>query len=274
MKYFILFSEYTSFEYEFELPELIERIINENKNAQLQIRFGKELSGMNELSEGLPEPIMYHINSNRSIAMNSPIDYCCNIFKLLSDTKNKITIFWPHCETPYYMIINIVEALTIEDLVKHVESKNKLYSITLNTKIKMREFLKNSIKNSDKEGCDTASLDVSSLCPITKLKMRLPARSMKCSHFQCFDLRGLFELNKIKPKWKCPVCNIRILINELVLDSFMLDCINAPSLPGNDFQITLHDNDSFKLYVDQKKETKTPKTNDSNGDESEPMIIN
>lgn len=274
MKYFILFSEYTSFEYEFKLPELIETIINEKKNVQLQIRFGKELPGMSELSEGLPEPIMYHINSNKGMANKSPIDHCCNVFKLLSDTKNKITIFWPHCETPYYMIINILEELTIEDLVKHVQFNNKLCSVTLNTKNKIREFLKNSIKNSDKEGCDTVKLDVSSLCPITKLKMNLPARSMKCNHFQCFDLRGLFELNKIKPTWKCPVCNIRILIDELVLDSFILDVMNTQSLPGKGFQIMLHDNGSWEPYVDPKKETKTPKTNDSNGDESEPMIIN
>ncbi|XP_060859162.1 uncharacterized protein LOC132936446 [Metopolophium dirhodum] len=267
--------EHTIIEYEFELPKLIEKIISEKKNnVQLQIRFGKELLGMSELSEELPEPITFYINSHKGTAKNSPIDYYCSVFKLLSDTKNKITILWPHCKTPYYIVINIVESITIEDLVKQVQFNNKIRSITLNTKAKITEFLKNTIEKSGADGCDMATLDLSLLCPITKLKMKLPARSMKCNHLQSFDLRGLFALNKIKPTWKCPVCNIPILVDELVLDSFLLDVINTPSVPGNDFQIIIHENGSWESYKKPKEETKTPKTNDCNGDDSEPIMIN
>jgi len=104
--------------------------------------------------------------------------------------------------------------------------------------------------------------------------MKLPARSMKCNHLQSFDLRGLFLLNKIKPTWRCPVCNIRILVDELVLDSFLLDIINTPSFPENDFQIMLHENGNWESYIEPEKETKTPKTNDCNSDDSEPMMTN
>ncbi|XP_016658653.1 E3 SUMO-protein ligase pli1 [Acyrthosiphon pisum] len=263
--------EHTSFDYEFKLPELIESMINEKKgNLQLQIRFGKELPGMSELSEGLPEPITFYINSHENIAKNSPIDYYCSAFELLNDTKNKITILWPHCKTPYYMMINIVEPIIIEDVVKRIQFNNKLCCTKQRAKAKIIAFLKNAKKKSDAEGCNMGTtLDLSLLCPITKLKMELPARSVKCSHLQCFDLRGLFSLNTIKPTWKCPICNVRILINELFLDSFLLDVLNTPSLPESCSKILFYKNGNWESYIEPKKEI-----NDCNDDDSEPMLTN
>jgi len=255
MKYFNLFSEHTQFDYEFTLPKLIVSIINEKSNSvQLQIRFGKELPGMSELSEGLPKSIQIAINSHIDTAKDSPINYSCNLFLFLNDTKNRISILWPHCKTPYYMTVNIVESITIADLVKRVQFNNKLCSITLNTKAKAMELLKNGTKHSDVEFCDSQTLKLSLLCPITKLKMELPTRSLKCSHLQCFDLHALFSLNMIKPTWKCPICYIRILVNELVVDSFFLDIINSSYLPENCFQIIFFKNGNWEPYIEPKKE--------------------
>jgi len=45
-----------------------------------------------------------------------------------------------------------------------------------------------------------------------------------------------------------------LLIDELVIDSFLLDIINDSSLPENCFQIILYRDGNFKPYIEPKTE--------------------
>ncbi|XP_025198169.1 E3 SUMO-protein ligase SIZ1-like [Melanaphis sacchari] len=248
---------YTPFDFEFELPEIIRSIINSNiKDLRLQIRFGEEKPGKKYLSDGLPGPVQLRINTLTPIsAQKSPINYDCKSL----DDRNKIVILWPSCETPYYMIVDIVEIITIEDLVKRIQFNNKLCSVKLNTKAKAIELL----KNSDSEILDSGSYKFILFCPITKLRMKLPTKSLKCSHLQCFDLHSFIAMNKIKQTWTCPICMIPILVDELVIDSFLLDIINNSTLPEKCFEIALYANGEWEPCIEPKKE------NESNGSESD-----
>jgi len=238
------------------LPEVVLSIINDRpQRVELEMRFGKELPGMSELSEELPGEIQISINSHKVTAIDSPVNYNCSTFLLLNKTDNKISISWPHCIEPYYMVVNIVESFTIEDLVKRVQFHNKLCAVTLNTKAKAKELLKSDGTHTDVDPLSgTPTHKVCLLCPITKLKMKLPTRSLKCSHLQCFDLHAFLSLNSIKPTWKCPVCNIPILIDELVVDSFFLDIINNSSLPENCIHIMIYKNGNWEPYIEPKIE--------------------
>jgi len=266
-----MFSGHNHFEFKFKLPKLIISMINKKtKNIQLQIRFGEQLQGKSELSEGLPGKIQININTYKGSARKSPINYNCNTFLNLNhEIDNEIKICWPSCKKPYYMIVSIVESMTIEDMVKHIKYKNEQGSLTLNTKSKAMEFLKSSSKKFDTEMSASTTCMFNLLCPITKTKMKLPTRSINCKHLQSFDLEALLFLNKIKPAWKCPVCYIPILVDELVIDSFLLDIINDSSLPENCFQIILYHDGNFKPYIEPKSEILKDDQKESDNEHSE-----
>lgn len=242
----------TKFEFEFKLPDVIQSMIKDTtKQHHLQLRFGEQLPGMNELAEGLPGPIYISIDTyNSSAITKSPINFDCNYFLLLNNPKNTISIIWPSCKKPYYMVIDIVNTITIENLIERIQIVNDQSSVTLNTRTKVMELL----KNSDTEILGSASQKFILLCPITKLRMKLPSRSKNCNHLQCFDLHAFFSLNKIKPTWKCPICKIPIMVGDLVTDSFLLDIINSETLPINCSEITLYANGNWEPTIEPKIE--------------------
>lgn len=247
-----MFSGHNHLHFKFKLPRLAIALINNKpKNFFIQIRFGEQLQGKSELSEGLPGIAQIYINAHKLSIKKSPVNYNCNTFLNLNhEIDNEIKICWPSCKNPYYMIVSIVEPMQIKDMIKHIQFKNKLGSLTLNTKSKAMEFLKSSSKKFDTEMSAPTTCMLDLLCPIIKTKMKLPTRSINCNHLQSFDLEALLFLNKINPAWKCPICYIPILVDELVIDSFLLDIINDSSLPENCFKIILYHDGNFKPYIE------------------------
>jgi len=45
---------------------------------------------------------------------------------------------------------------------------------------------------------------ISLKCPITKSRIRLPARGHECKHVQCFDLEAYLMINSERGSWRCP----------------------------------------------------------------------
>jgi len=81
--------------------------------------------------------------------------------------------------------------------------------------------------------------------------MKLPSRSLKCNHLQCFDLYALFTLNKIKPTWKCPICHLAIDVNDLVIDTFLWDIVATANLPDSYYRIIVYYNGNFEGLEDE-----------------------
>uniref|UniRef100_A0A2S2PB33 E3 SUMO-protein ligase n=1 Tax=Schizaphis graminum TaxID=13262 RepID=A0A2S2PB33_SCHGA len=228
---------------------------DETKNFRLQIRFGERLEGKKYLIEKLPDLTKISVNSKiSSTTKTSPINYKCeHLFK-----ENYISVLWPVFKTPYYMMIEIVEIVSVKHLVERIQFNNRLCSVKLNTKAKAIELMKSSVT----EILDSTSFKFTLLCPITKLKMKLPTRSLKCSHLQCFDLSTFILLNKVNQKWICPICKISVLINELVIDSFLLDIVNNSTLPENCFEITLYANGEWEPCIEQTMENNQSESDD------------
>lgn len=69
------------------------------------------------------------------------------------------------------------------------------------------------------ECCDSAwsqSLD----CPLTQLRMQNPVRGITCHHLRCFELEafiGLAASTVFHRRWRCPVCNVRLLPSGLAI---------------------------------------------------------
>ncbi|XP_060857920.1 uncharacterized protein LOC132935453 isoform X2 [Metopolophium dirhodum] len=218
---------------------------NRKQVSLLQIRIGEKLSGMNELSEELPQPILMYINS-KQIPMNdikSPLNVNAIDYLHLNTVKaNKITISWPPCKRSFYMVVNLVDIISVVEMVENIKMDEDRFLSALETKKKVQEFLKNS-------GKDLETFNFSLLCPINKSKMKLPVRSVKCNHFQCFDLQAFISLNEIEPTWLCPICSKSCILADLKIDSFLLFIINSINLPKTCEEIELDANGKWKPCI-------------------------
>ncbi|XP_026820075.1 E3 SUMO-protein ligase pli1-like [Rhopalosiphum maidis] len=260
--------EHALFKVNFTLPMLIKSILSDKtKNFRLQIRFGESQEGKRDLLDKLPGLTKICVNSKlSSTTKTSPINY--KIYKNLIE-NNYISVLWPICKKPYYMSVDIVEIISVKDLVERIQFNNRLCSVKLNTKAKAIELMKSSVT----EILDSTSFKFILLCPISKLKMKLPTRSLKCSHLQCFDLYTFILLNKVNQKWICPICKIPILINELVIDSFLLDIVNNSTLPENCFEITLYANGEWVPCVEEAMDGIEYNRSESDDENSENTIV-
>ncbi|KAK9255756.1 hypothetical protein V1507DRAFT_451754 [Lipomyces tetrasporus] len=52
--------------------------------------------------------------------------------------------------------------------------------------------------------CLTYSYKLTLKCPLSMKRMRLPVRSVQCTHATCFDLYNFLEISRAS--WKCPIC--------------------------------------------------------------------
>jgi len=232
----------------------------------LQIRFGEQLEGKRDVLDKLPGLTRITVNSKiSSSSKTSPINYQCTYLV----ENNHISVLWLISKKPYYMMIDIVEIVSVKELVERVQFNNRLYSANLNTKAKAIELMKSSVT----EILDSTSFKFILLCPISKLKMKLPTRSLKCSHLQCFDLFTFILLNKVNQKWICPICKIPIIIGELRIDSFLLDIVNNSTLPENCFEITLHANGEWVPCIEEAMDGIEHNQSESDNEYSENTIV-
>lgn len=211
----------------------------------LQIRIGERLSDMRELSEELPQPIFMFINSKQIPINNikSPLNVkAIDYLHLNTVNANTITIAWPPCNRKYYMVVDLVDIISVEELVDEIKNDNDRFFLALETKQKVKEFLKNS-------GKDLKTYNLTLLCPINESKMKLPAKSVKCNHLQCFDLQAFIYSNKINPIWLCPICTKSCILADLKIDSYLLFIINSINLPKTCDEIELDVNGKWKPCI-------------------------
>lgn len=58
-----------------------------------------------------------------------------------------------------------------------------------------------------------------------------------CAHLQCFDALLFLQMNELKPKWKCPICNVMILYDDIVIDGYFLNVIASLDYDINEIQL-------------------------------------
>ena len=76
--------------------------------------------------------------------------------------------------------------------------------------------------------------------------MRMPCRSSRCDHLQCFDANYYLMMNEKKDKWMCPVCNNLAPFDSLLLDGFFSEMITSRRLPDDEHEIVLHNDASWE----------------------------
>ncbi|GAB4834480.1 hypothetical protein Ancab_032736 [Ancistrocladus abbreviatus] len=59
-------------------------------------------------------------------------------------------------------------------------------------------------------------------CPISRKRIRTPAKGHMCKHHQCFDLNNYIEINSRRPSWRCPHCNQSVCYTDIRIDQNMV----------------------------------------------------
>jgi E3 SUMO-protein ligase PIAS3 len=120
-----------------------------------------------------------------------------------------------HCVGVYLFRKVSVDSL-IENLKKNCTKEAEL------TRKMVREKLQ--ISDSDFE-IETNTYKVSLHCPLMKFRLKLPGRSFKCKHVQCFDVESYLMMNEKKPTWNCPVCDQYVPYDTLIIDSLFIEIL-------------------------------------------------
>lgn len=64
-------------------------------------------------------------------------------------------------------------------------------------------------------------------CPVSRRRMLLPCRGRTCRHAQCFDLEAYLDLNRVDPRWACPICTTAVWPEDIVHDGILLRQLQA-----------------------------------------------
>lgn len=148
-------------------------------------------------------------------------------------------------------------------LVKSFNTQDILNGLLIPTYDKDMELVKiKDYYNTDDDTLEVGSINISLRCPLTATPIKTPIRSVYCDHMQCFDLYNFLEVQRLSNSWRCPVCNIKIKLEELRKSMYVIDIINQTDVELvtilEDGSIRLALSPESKRTVSLFKKTKEP----------------
>eukprot|EP01080_Neovahlkampfia_damariscottae_P005366 gene5366-9174_t len=106
---------------------------------------------------------------------------------------------------------------------------------------------------------------ISTNCPFTQTKIKIPVRSIDCKHLQCFDLDNYFELNQKTHIWKCPCCLNIIGIDKLVIDAYFVQILRQA--PEDVDHVKVYSTGSIQFARKKNKKTEIIEISDDEGED-------
>lgn len=213
----------------FNLPEITFKHDDPNVNKNKVILKLIQLEPQNK-----PEISYYHKNTpayleirinNQKLKIPSLLDGPDFVIDVTNDVnfdhsiKNNVHIKWRFNKLEYKICIFLIDKFSELSLFEDVKWNHQLK--TSQTLI----FFENYFKK------HTGPKLLSLLDPISLTIMKYPGRSINCRHSQCFDIVQFLILNKQKMHWKCPVCNMRVTIEQLQYDLYLGKIISLLTRP-------------------------------------------
>merc|ERR1712118_646287 len=99
------------------------------------------------------------------------------------------------------------------------------------------------------------------MCPISFMRMEVPARGRDCLHIQCFDLSAYLSSNQrmasLKKRWQCAVCSRIIKPSDLVVDSFNMEVLKGTAIGVE--SVVLDENGKWSIDAQVDGETSRDK---------------
>lgn len=93
-------------------------------------------------------------------------------------------------------------------------------------------------------------------CPLSYMRLRLPCRSITCTHIQCFDGNSYLQLQEQGPQWLCPVCNKSAPFENLAVDDYVRDILERTSEDAE--QVTIEPDGHWREQGEEPKSDPTP----------------
>ncbi len=81
------------------------------------------------------------------------------------------------------------------------------------------------------DDCAATSTPVQLKDPLSFCRIRIPVKTVKCKHVQCFDLATFIQYCERNGIWYCPCCPSKpgLSINDMYVDQFFMDMIEDAS---------------------------------------------
>lgn len=166
---------------------------------------------------------------------------CTNFIKLNPNNINTLTVNWIPDNKTYAIGVWIVKKLDLDSML------HKLKVNGARRTEETKNYIIQKFANVDPD-LATTSYRVSLICPLGKMRMNLPVKSVNCDHLQCFDASTFILMNEKKPKWLCPTCNKSCLYDDIVIESYFLDIVSNPYLPDSSNEIEILPDGTWLIY--------------------------
>uniref|UniRef100_F7F0T7 Protein inhibitor of activated STAT 2 n=1 Tax=Monodelphis domestica TaxID=13616 RepID=F7F0T7_MONDO len=147
-----------------------------------------------------------------------------SLVRLSSAVPNQISISWAsEIGKNYSMSVYLVRRLTSATLLQRLKMKG------IQNSDHSRALIKEKLTADPDSEIATTNLWASLICPLGKMRLTIPGRSVTCTHLQCFDAALYLQMNEKKPTWICPVCNKKATYESLILDGLFMEILNECS---------------------------------------------
>ncbi|CAD7081686.1 unnamed protein product [Hermetia illucens] len=150
--------------------------------------------------------------------------------------RNTIQITVSACCCSHLFVLQLVHRPSVRQVLQGLHRKNLLSVEHSVAKIKRNLAMRMSVTagatppaSGNDAPSDQPFEKVSLKCPITKNRIRLPARGHDCKHIQCFDLESYLLLNCERGSWRCPECNKPAVTEAIEIDQYMWAILNTLS---------------------------------------------
>ncbi|KAE9522001.1 hypothetical protein AGLY_017606 [Aphis glycines] len=234
------------YQFQIRICQLIEPIPNESPDympLDLYIRVGRKPCQ-------LPPSLPITSPGTKSRLTARPIDCTANV-KLCPFVSNTITIRWTPDGKNYVFSMYLVKKLTSDTLIKRLHDKGGRSSEDT------RNIIIQMFANIDPDVA-TTSYRFSLICPLSKVRMKIPAKSIYCDHLQCFDVSTFILMNEKKPTWMCPTCSKPCLYDDIQIENYFLEVVSSPTLKYCTTEIEILSDGTWRIH---KETIETKNTN-------------
>lgn len=168
--------------------------------------------------------------------------------------KNTIEVLIPEVSQPYLLRLYLALPSSIEDIVNDVKARPSIKKDDTANQIQTRLV--------DDE-IEELSIIATIKCPVAGSRIQIPARSINCNHFECFDLMSFILLQQQATTWRCPICNETITYENLAVDDYMVDVLE---------KVKIYDIDDVEILPDGtwRKAADAPLLGDNDDDSDTP----
>ncbi|GFW82403.1 hypothetical protein TNCV_3818831 [Trichonephila clavipes] len=200
---------------------------------------------INHKVANLPNPIPTNKPGTEPRRPKVPIDIT-NLTKKTATESNEVQLSWASSSgKPFVMGIFLVRRQNSTTLIRRLKGNG------VRNPDHTTAMIKEKLSQDRDSEIATMILRGSLMCPLGKIKMKLPCRALTCTHLQCFDATLYLQMNEKKPKWICPVCDKPAYFKNLAIDGLFLDI--TIKAPAECTEVQFHEDGSWTPVMPIKK---------------------